>query len=562
MHTLTSRQRRLAGGLLLVAGTLLAAAPAAAGRPYRFAVEPQDAAKAVVDGPLPSFNAVAALEEDILQAVASYYRITLTLHCEDPRANTSRQAVDKRNATVAEMVNAVRGKPHTFVYRDGNDRVVEAPAEAAYPEAFALRGARDEKHIASIDAFPPGCATTGPAVRRFVGERRRPLPSTSEGQPPSVEEIAAIYRSEGPLSRTNVLLPLRLATDPAALPLALEALNDPHPRVMLEGARALLAVAYRQQAMAQAVDAIYARFRRDPYLDLVVLLAQADATKAWPAIEELSRAPDKNANQVAIRALAVGRDPRGIPWLKTVVTRGERGDAEQAVLVIGKIGGPAATTALADLLASLDDAERRALVLEGISLLPEGDRAVLREAVVQLVRAGKSTPEMDEALVRRGYLEPLRLLLEDPKGPAEAKVQALNAMANVGNETVLDSMAPGLTDPRPEVRRVAADAIGRIEAVEAIPFLAKATKDSDPEVRAIAARMLGQFYDDDELVEALTTLLRDPVEQVRRNAIDSLGRVGQPNEAMVAAYRAARNSSDPYVAQRAAHLLKYWQVTP
>jgi HEAT repeat protein/cell division septation protein DedD len=599
------RSRTLAAALILIPGAAFnaaaadtpATAPGATGsRDFRYAVEQGSTSKVMRDGALASLTATSALEEDMLQAIASHFRITLNMHCEDPANAIARHDLDLRAATLPQLVDAARGKTHTVIYRDAANQPVAAPAADAYATAFPAEAARPApppppqpaakdpaadkltsppkppappqrqeqtenqgQLIVVVDAFPPGCASTAPVARRFVGDPVRiARGETSEAL--TVEAIAATIRSEGPLSRGRAVLRLRTMNEPAALTLAQQTVGDPNPRVMLEAARTAVALARQQDALPQTAQVLVDRFKRDPYLDLVIILAQFDTARAWPLIEELTRSPSKKAQDVALRSLSLSQDRRGIPWLAQIVKRGDTQEATQAALVIGKIGGPEAVNALADLMTGSESVQRRALALEGIALLPEAEQESLYEAVAKLVRQTGVPPEIYAALVRRNYVKPLETMLADPKADAATKVKALEAMAEANNEQLIDSMAMALTDPRPEIRRAAIESINRPAAYEAIPHLVSAARDGDPQVRVEAAKGLAEFGDDDETVSSLVVLVTDRDERVRKTAIESLARVGKPTDAMVAAYRAARSSSDPYVAKRASEIMVYWGI--
>lgn len=79
-----------------------------------------------------------------------------------------------------------------------------------------------------------------------------------------------------------------------------------------------------------------------------------------------------------------------------------------------------------------------------------------------------------------------------------------------------------MIDPDVGTRRVAAEILGDLDAPEAIPALIHGVRDEDPEVRATALRSLARseaFAASDEIPELLT----DPVPEVRLAALEALG---------------------------------------
>ncbi|MCS6294667.1 MAG: HEAT repeat domain-containing protein [Nitrospira sp.] len=92
-------------------------------------------------------------------------------------------------------------------------------------------------------------------------------------------------------------------------------------------------------------------------------------------------------------------------------------------------------------------------------------------------------------------------------------------------ESVSRRLSELLGDPDPEVRRTAAEALGKIGHQSANSTLIAALADRDPRVRATAALALGRV-NDQMSGAALVEHLEDPSEAVRRASALALGEVG------------------------------------
>jgi HEAT repeat protein len=133
-------------------------------------------------------------------------------------------------------------------------------------------------------------------------------------------------------------------------------------------------------------------------------------------------------------------------------------------------------------------------------------------------------------------------------------------MGNQGSEKNIDPISSGLDDAAVEVRLATVEALGTIAAEQAIPHLIRATEDKDPGVRSGAVKALSGFPGDDAVVRALGKALYDSDESVRKEAVDSIGLLGQPSEEATAILRKCREHKDAYVAKKASSILRYWAL--
>jgi HEAT repeat protein/beta-lactamase regulating signal transducer with metallopeptidase domain len=116
---------------------------------------------------------------------------------------------------------------------------------------------------------------------------------------------------------------------------------------------------------------------------------------------------------------------------------------------------------------------------------------------------------------------------------------------------VVDALIARLKDENAEVRRAAANSLGRLEDTRAVPGLIAALKDPEPRVRASVAEALAQLEDNRAIVP-LADLLNDPSTEVRQSALDALSHF----ETSLPSAPIVRLLSDPdeEVRHKAAHL--------
>jgi hypothetical protein len=125
--------------------------------------------------------------------------------------------------------------------------------------------------------------------------------------------------------------------------------------------------------------------------------------------------------------------------------------------------------------------------------------------------------------VRRAYASELIVALREGRPHVFGATPGAAEPFGLGRaDRAAASVAIGaMTDPDVGVRRVAAELLGDIDTLEAVPALIKGVHDGDPEVRATALRSLARaeaFAASDEIPERLT----DPVPEVRLAALEAL----------------------------------------
>lgn len=179
------------------------------------------------------------------------------------------------------------------------------------------------------------------------------------------------------------------------------------------------------------------------------------------------------------------------------------------------------------ILARIDDLDMRIRGLEGdpiergYSYLGSQNVELRRQGLQALQRVAKFDPQAREAI---------RGMLADPD--ARVRTQAINSLAEVGDKDSASLVALHLSDENARVRREAVDALLRLGATESGGEIAQLIQDPDPSVRQRSADALGRMKysgGKDMLLEALS----DSVEDIRGEAIASLGEIGARDAAPV-----------------------------
>jgi HEAT repeat protein len=121
-----------------------------------------------------------------------------------------------------------------------------------------------------------------------------------------------------------------------------------------------------------------------------------------------------------------------------------------------------------------------------------------------------------------------------------------------GDANAIRVALAALADPKPSIRRLAAEMLARMQAASAAPTLIDALRDADPDVRVAAMRALSELGAS-EAAHALVALLGDAEPRVRSGALEALTRL-QPQgaPAVLSAIESLLGDRDPHVRAKAA----------
>ena len=223
---------------------------------------------------------------------------------------------------------------------------------------------------------------------------------------------------------------------------------------------------------------------------------------------------------------------------------------------LGLAGAKRATAALA---ATLTDEvpEVRLRAAKALGLV--GGRAAVLPLVNALTEPNRwSTIRIADVLTGMGSEVVTELMEAFPKLSAHARLAALDILGRIHALDAVPWLLLRLEDPESDVRARAAHALGAIGVVDAAPALRGALDDPEWPVRAMAAKALGRIRDT-EAAPALCAALRDREWWVRANAAEALRRSGRRG---LEALERMLDDEDPYARDQARLMLDLASVAP
>jgi HEAT repeat protein len=439
---------------------------------------------------------------------------------------------------------------------------------------------------------------------------------------------SALARDAQPAVRSDVAQILGRRRDPHAVGLLAHLVQDPDDNVAVAAVEGLGRIGGRAavEALLAAVES-GSFFRVFPAIDV---LGRSDDPRAVPALSGLLANPLYAAE--AARALGRSGEPAAVPPLATLLTSPSEALVRTAAL------------SLADLHARAAERYGRSAAVEGALR-----RAAAGEPVRRRLTQALSAAEHDEqkaiafvlgVLGGDLALAALSRLLDVADGVADAAAAALRKLGPASEAQIRQTLRDGpsarrravlpivnratsaaevalcLTDPDPDVRSLAADALARVGATAAVPSLFPLLSDANPRVvhaatgaiqslgsgetkalalaaaegrdpaaRRAALRILAYFgygdalphflealrsddvrlrevaiaglpfLDDARAHEALLASARDGSAETRRAALRALGHSATSDPRVVAALLAGLDAPDPWVRYYAAQAL-------
>jgi HEAT repeat protein len=273
--------------------------------------------------------------------------------------------------------------------------------------------------------------------------------------------------------------------------------------------RALTRLLGQPAVRAQVVEALV-RYGVGVVPLLIDQLGAEDLDTRQAAAVALGRIGDRRATDALLATLS---DPElALPAAGALARLGDS-DAFEALLGLLDHGDTAVRQAIIAALNSIGHPDMPARIV----VLLDDVNPVVRESAVKI--AGYF-----------GYRECLDRVLERCADPSEAvRRAAIDHLPFFEHPGTIPVLVHALEFDTPPVRAAAAAALARVEESQALTPLLRALDDRDPWVRYFALRSIGAFENPVVLPAVFALLERDPAGQVRLAAIDALGRLDAPD---------------------------------
>jgi HEAT repeat protein len=227
----------------------------------------------------------------------------------------------------------------------------------------------------------------------------------------------------------------------------------------------------------------------------------------------------------AVRALGAfkGRDDIRAPLRALLFNDADARPRAEAALVLGAARDSNATDALTRALADKNITVQIAAI-EALGMLKSVGATDSLVRIIKNKKVWGLRQAAATAIARIGTHQGRGSLVELAAGrdfdAALASAVALTILGHA-DESTIKALSEGLADPRPEVRRVAAEAFGALKHRPAAEDVLKLLRDPDADVRAAASEALGQIAELG-VIPALRDLVGSPLLGVSRAASRAL----------------------------------------
>lgn len=343
--------------------------------------------------------------------------------------------------------------------------------------------------------------------------------------------------------RARAAMQLGEMGDRRAVPALIQTLKDREMPVRLAAVEAL-----GKLGDQQAVDSLIAVVR-DPNamvgLSAVESLGNIGSEKAVETLLRIAQERERPLCLGAIRSLGTAGGDRSIQALTAALTDRARDVRWVTALTLARLKSQQALTSLIEALPQADRELRRVMVWALNTIDPSWQTSVLaEEAINRLIdglkeeqmpghsryRVVQVLSEMDaDWRTRAGAKATMDLFVAQlANGDLMARMQAVEALGQIGDARVVPSLFKALKDQNMQVQYVAINALGELRDTRAVEPLVEALEHRDPGIVSAAALALGELRDT-RAVEPLMTILSNTEHGVfRLGAIQTLGVLKDP----------------------------------
>ncbi|HEX6045493.1 MAG TPA: HEAT repeat domain-containing protein [Pyrinomonadaceae bacterium] len=281
---------------------------------------------------------------------------------------------------------------------------------------------------------------------------------------------------------------------------------------------------------------------RDEIIDALVRHGSGTFDVLLPQLS----AEDLEVRRSAVVALGRIGDARATPALVSVLD--DESLAIEAANALAQIGDPQALDGLIELMGNHDASIRQAAASAINSLAtPEISKRIIP-------RLHDPDPNVRESAVKIagyfGYPEAAGALLTLSSDPVErVRCAAIEHLPFVEDDRALEILTHAIREETPAVRAAAARALSNVDAPEAVRHLIDGLFADDVWVRYFSARALGRRRSPESVAALEKVIAEEKFNHVRIAALDSLGQIGSPHVAGIAA--GLVRDDDPDVARAA-----------
>jgi HEAT repeat protein len=276
--------------------------------------------------------------------------------------------------------------------------------------------------------------------------------------------------------------------------------------------------------------------------------AMAISAEAAKTVVALSADPSPKVRETVARSLtSVKPSPVVAGLLAKLVKDPDPGvkaaavETQSAVLAAAKTPG-----AIAELIVQLGNPEGDASAKAAINLIIKGGEDY-RQVLPYLVAAYGNSRNPRQ---RTAIIECVALICMGTN-PEQEKFAQLSHATQVQKVRIHPAVRQGLTvlvkalgDPHPLAREAACQGLGYLGDERAAPALAAALRDRDPYVRKRAASALVLVPGQAAMAQLNDAALKDPNPEVRRYAVEAVGRINDPTAVQIL-IAATKDTSEP-----------------
>ncbi len=352
------------------------------------------------------------------------------------------------------------------------------------------------------------------------------------------DEWVQILEHPNAAERARAAMQLGEIGDRSAVQPLIQTLKDREAQVRLAASEALGKLGDRQ-----AVDSLIA-IVRDPNvmvgLSAVEALGNIGGEKAVEILLRIAQERERPLSLGAIQSLGTAGGDRSIQALTTALTDRARDVRWVTALTLAHLKNPQTLAPLIDALPQADRELRRVMVGALNTIDPSWrTSAPAKEAINRLIDGLKMPnqsryqtvqvlSEMDAEWKTRAGAAMDFFVAQLAAGDLMARIQAVEALGQIGDARIAPSLLEALKDPNKQVQYIAIRALGELRDARAVEPLVEALEHRDPGIVSAAALALGELRDT-RAVEPLMTILSNTEQGVfRLGTIQTLGVLKDP----------------------------------